>query len=122
MKDESKIKDWRSTGRRKGRRSLYNSHIEYRCKKCTFTTKLPPKDAPPWFEEIWPEELRVLDSQLQVQHKTKDVTQNDEDDLEWLCPSCHKIEDLKTEVGVSLVEKKNWFDDSPPQPKPDSWF
>ena len=108
MKDDDKIKDWRSTGRRKARRALYASYIEYKCADCGKSTKEPPKDAPTWFEEIWPENNRVLDSQLQANHLTKDLTVNTDDMVEWLCPSCHKIKDSKTEKGESTITETYW--------------
>lgn len=108
-KNDDNIKDWRSTGRRRGRRVLYAAYEPYCCAKCKATVIEPPKDAPDWFDELWPEKPRILESQLQVQHKTKDLQDNTEEFLEWLCPSCHKLEDLQTDVGVSVVEKKSYF-------------
>jgi len=108
MKNEDNIVDWRSTGRRKARRELFTSYTEYKCSSCSKSTKEPPKDAPTWFEEIWPEENRTLLSQLQANHLTKDVTINTIDFLEWLCPSCHKIKDSKTEVGKTTVDESYW--------------
>lgn len=102
MKDETKIKDWRSTGRRIGRRVLFKSYIEYRCDNCHRTVIEPPKDAPSWFEEIWPEDNRELTSQLQVQHISKDPSNNSLEEIKWLCPSCHKLEDSTTDVGVAV--------------------
>jgi hypothetical protein len=112
-KNEDRIQDWRSTGRRKGRRTLYDSYREYRCEGyeghvCGKVPKTPPKDAPSWFDEIWPEDNRVLDSQLQVDHTTKDVTVNTEEFLEWACPSCHKIKDSKTAKGVATQVEEFW--------------
>ncbi len=116
MKNEDNIQDWRSTGRRKARSVLYKSFTEYKCVgyidragkliPCGKTSKEPPKDAPTWFEEIWPEENRVLDSQLQADHETKDMTQNSEEYVSWRCPSCHKKQDQKTEKGEATVIEK----------------
>lgn len=39
---------------------------------------------------------------LQVQHANKNVMDNDPANLEWLCASCHKVEDSQTGVGESL--------------------
>jgi len=102
VKDESKIIDWRSTGRRIGRRALYNARVEYKCDTCNKTTIEPPKDAPKFFDDIWPTEIRVLESQLQVQHISKDPSINDLAFIKWLCASCHKNEDLTTEKGVAV--------------------
>lgn len=110
-KDTSRIKDWRSTGRRIGRRVLYANYVEYECNDCHQTTLLPPKDAPKHFDEIWPEENRTLLSQLQVDHEDKDYTNNDFNNLVWRCPSCHKLHDMQTEKGVSTVETESWKPD-----------
>lgn len=117
MKDTSKIRDWRSTGRRIGRRTLYRSRRNYECETCGVTSSTPPKDAPSYFEEIWPIEekavkLQIISSQLQVQHLTKDVSENDESMLKWLCPSCHKLEDQSTGRGESLVSGPDFYGES----------
>lgn len=104
--DESKIKDWRSTGRRKLRRALYRAYVTYRCRRCKVTTKEPPSDAPPWFEEIWPKKDRVLDYPLQANHKSKNLTDNSEENGEWLCAPCHKYVDSQTEKGVSTIKRR----------------
>lgn len=108
-KDESKILDWRSTGRRKARRELYNSRNPFKCVDCGVTTKEPPKDAPSFFEEIWPEERRELDYSLQADHETKDYQVNDLEHLNWRCQPCHKLHDSQTSVGESTVENKFLF-------------
>lgn len=118
MKDEDKVKDWRSTGRRKGRRELFNAYVPYVCSgwtnintgqyfPCGKTVKEPPKDAPHWFDELWPEENRVL-TQLQVDHSDKNWENNELDNLNWRCPSCHKLMDSQTAVGVAQVQT-NWW-------------
>lgn len=104
--DETKIKDWRSTGRRKLRRALYRAYVTYRCFNCKVTTKEPPSDAPAWFDEIWPRVNRVLDYPLQANHKSKDLTENDEENGEWLCAPCHKEKDSKTGKGISTVQRR----------------
>ena len=98
-KDESKIKDWRSTGRRKARRELYNSYVPYACVECGLTTVEPPKDAPKHFSEIWPEFGRVLKSQLQADHESKDYTNNELDAINWRCVSHHRLADKQTGKG-----------------------
>lgn len=106
--DESKILDWRSTGRRKARRVLYRSYTVYKCNYpgCGLTSTEPPSDAPKHFEEIWPSENRVLDYPLQANHKTKDLTQNDESVLEWLCAPHHKLIDSQSAKGVSTMRRR----------------
>ena len=109
MRDEDKIKDWRSTGRRKARRSLFESFVDFCCVDCGKTTTEPPKDAPSWFEEIWPETNRVLTPMaLQADHESKDLTNNDEAHLNWRCASCHKLSDMKTEKGIATKEENYW--------------
>lgn len=105
MKDEDKILDWRSTGRRKLRRALYHARVDYKCIDCGVTSIEPPKDAPKWFDEIWPEENRVLDYQLQADHETKDLRINDVEYGNWRCNPCHKKHDRTTGVGESTVRK-----------------
>jgi hypothetical protein len=117
-RDESKILDWRSTGRRKARRSLYNAYVPYACVgylqddgtrfTCNKTTIQPPKDAPKWFEEIWPEELRVLEVQLEADHESKDYTNNELDYVNWKCKSCHRLDDSRTEKGVPQKTENYW--------------
>ena len=106
MRNDDNIKDWRSTGRRKARAELFRSYTPFQCADCGKTTKIPPQDAPTWFEEIWSSENRVLDSQLQADHETKDTSQNSIEDLAWRCPSCHKKKDMQTTKGVATKEVK----------------
>jgi DNA-directed RNA polymerase subunit RPC12/RpoP len=108
MRDESRIKDWRSTGRRKARRELYTAFVPYSCVDCGKTSKEPPKDAPHHFEEIWPEENRVLDSQLQADHESKDYTNNELDYINWRCVSCHQKLDRTTAKGVATKSMNYW--------------
>lgn len=103
------VDDWRSTGRRRARRTLYRARRPYSCESCGLTVTIPPKDAPTYFDEIWPEEDRVLNSQLQANHKTKELTDNSEESIEWLCPSCHKIKDSQTEKGISTEEVPDYY-------------
>jgi hypothetical protein len=110
-KDESRIKDWRSTGRRIGRRVLYENWVDYECVDCGVSPVIPPKDAPSHFEEIWPEGNRTTLSQLQVDHEDKDYTNNDFSNLNWRCPQCHKLHDMQTEKGVSTVKSTSWVPD-----------
>ena len=113
-KDENII-DWRSTGRRKARRALFNARVDFKCvgytdtsgkhHVCGKTTFASPKDAPSFFEEIWPSERRVLSPQaLQADHESKDLQNNDIEDLNWRCSSCHKLADSQTQKGESRVE------------------
>lgn len=105
-KNEDAIKDWRSTGRRRARRELFRNYVEYKCNVCSRTSLSPPKDAPKWFDELWPEERRELNYPLQANHMTKDYTQNDIDVIEWLCEPCHKVKDSQTDKGESTVQRE----------------
>ena len=107
-KDESRIKDWRSTGRRKARRELYAAFVEYKCVHCGKTTKEPPKDAPRHFEDIWPEENRVLDYQLQADHESKDYTNNELDYINWKCAPCHQKDDRAVKPGEAQKSINYW--------------
>jgi len=104
--------DPRSTGRRRARKELYESYMPFKCAgytkdgitvACGKTSVIPPKDAPSWFDEIWPEENRVLHHSLQADHESKDMEANDINSLNWRCASCHAIQDRQTEKGVSSV-------------------
>lgn len=117
-KDEDKILDWRSTGRRKARRALYYAYTPYACVgyllpdgsrfNCGKTTKEPPKDAPKWFDEIWPEENRVLDYPLEADHESKDFKNNEIEYLNFKCKSCHRLDDNKTDKGTPQVVVNLW--------------
>lgn len=107
-KDESKIIDWRSTGRRKARRALYAAFVPYKCVHCGKTSKEPPKDAPHHFEEIWPEENRVLDYQLQADHESKDYENNELDYINWKCQPCHKADDKQSAKGEPQSTVSYW--------------
>jgi len=107
------MKDVRSTGRRRARKTLFEAYVPFKCAgydspvghvDCGKTSMEPPKDAPSWFEEIWPEENRVLTSSLQADHVTKDLTINEVEFLEWRCVSCHKMQDKQTAVGESQID------------------
>jgi len=113
-KNDERIIDWRSTGRRKARRALFNAFEPFKCvgytkkgikHECGKTSREPPKDAPVWFEEIWPRENRVLDYSLQADHLTKDLTENDVAHLGWRCASCHRSSDAQTEIGESTIKR-----------------
>ena len=99
--------DWRSTGRRKARKALFEAYIPFACTDCGVTNMEPPKDAPTWFDEIWPEDNRSLRNDknsaygLQADHISKDYTNNEVENLVWRCPSDHKRADAKTEKGVA---------------------
>lgn len=114
-KDSERIKDWRSTGRRRGRNILYRAYVSYECIECGVTSNEPPKDAPSWFADIWPVEEKArqgqtIDSQLQVDHETKDLQDEFEDNLNWRCPTHHKLHDLLSERGESTKQTGGDYD------------
>lgn len=104
MVSNREMKDVRSTGRRRARKVLFESYTDYKCVDCGKTVIEPPKDAPNWFDELWPLENRVLTSQLQADHETKNLEDNDEAYVNWRCPSCHKLSDNKTDKGVATKD------------------
>lgn len=109
--------DVRSTGRRRARKELFEARIDFKCAgtiiggittPCDKTVITPPKDAPEWFEEIWPTEKRVLKNSLQADHESKDLEANDIRFLNWRCSSCHKLQDNETEKGEATVDVDLW--------------
>jgi hypothetical protein len=76
---------------------------------CNKTSQEPPKDAPSWFEEIWPEDNRVLDYQLEADHETKDWTNNELENINWKCKSCHRIDDSKSSKGEAQESAQFWL-------------
>lgn len=89
-----KPKDARSTGRRRGRAVLEKTKRPYKCGcknaahswhdgKCGFVPKAQSRS-----------------DTLDVNHKNKNILDNDPANLEWLCRKCHKNEDMQTKKGV----------------------
>jgi len=100
VKQRKRIIDMRSTGRKRGRATLFREWVPFVCNGwCERTSVKPPPDAPEWFEELWTEEKRELNYSLQVNHINKDISDNDPANLEWLCADCHKLKDSQTGVG-----------------------
>ena len=109
--------DVRSTGRRRARKELYEARVPFMCAgtkldgivtPCGKTVIIPPKDAPEWFDEIWPVGNRVLHNSLQADHESKDLEANDIQFLNWRCSSCHKLQDNETEKGTATVDTDLW--------------
>lgn len=87
-------KDPRSTGRKRGRAVLQRSSRPYEC-EC----KNPSHS---WHDgkcRHTPEKQSRSDT-LDVNHKNKNILDNDPANLEWLCRRCHKAEDSQTAKGV----------------------
>ena len=95
-KDDDKIKDWRSTGRKRARAVLIklwaSGDREYACESCGHVPT-----------QHWTESNRSGDF-LDSNHKNKDWKDNDPDNIEGLCRKCHYAKDRATEAGVSSVE------------------
>ena len=108
-KNDDRILDWRSTGRRRARKELFDNYIPFRCVGCGKTSKVPPKDAPKHFDDIWPNENRILEYSLQANHKTKNYQDNDVSLLEWVCQPCHKERDNVTGKGESTIDKVEYL-------------
>jgi hypothetical protein len=94
------VRDPRSTGRKRGRAALFKAERLYHCAFCgRAPARIPPQatrsQAPPG--GTW-EGMATL----QVNHINKNILDNDTYNLEWLCPSCHKIKDAVTLPGVSI--------------------
>jgi hypothetical protein len=98
MKDDERIKDARSTGRKRGRAILVQltkaGERNWKCAECG----LVPKRS---FEESIqnPDRREGLD----CNHKNKNILDNDPANLEWLCRICHYEKDRATTKGVSTV-------------------
>lgn len=99
-------KDARSTGRRRGRAALEKSGRPYEC-ECT-------EDSHGWHEgqcKKTPDKQSRSDT-LDVNHKNKNVLDNDPANLEWLCRRCHKAIDSQTAKGeMSDEAEENLYGD-----------
>jgi hypothetical protein len=91
--------DWRSTGRKRLRRALFDEEVPYECDVCGRSSIERPPDAPENFDDFWPDGKRVLEYSLQANHINKDVTDCDPANGQWLCALCHKYLDSQTGVG-----------------------
>lgn len=91
-KDDERIKDWRSTGRKRARAVLQklvdSGDREYCCAKCG-----------------WTPDIQSRSSSLDVNHINKDVTDVDPVNLEYLCRPHHYEADRATAKGISTVEE-----------------
>lgn len=95
MKDDERIRDKRSTGRKRGRAVLTKLTLagerSYCCNECGF---IPDKGVS--------ESSRT--GGLDCNHKNKNIMDCDPYNLEWLCRKCHYAKDRATAKGVSTVE------------------
>lgn len=120
-KSNARVKDARSTGRKRGRAVLEKEVREgirkYACEcvgECGNEHKIPCGYIPP----PPPEGLSVAEAGnwkrkhcLDVQHQNKNILDNDPANLSWKCRTCHKGEDSQTEKGVSLIEDEFGYGD-----------
>ena len=120
MKDNDAVRDPSSTGRKRGRKVLEQQGRPYWCRSTLeggFRTEIingkkagcgrSPSDPSA------PGGHYPGMGQLQVNHINKNVLDNDSVNLEWVCPSCHKVIDSQTEKGVSTKQGDEWGYDSP---------
>jgi hypothetical protein len=96
-KDDEKIIDRRSTGRKRGRAVLTlltkSGERDYVCADCGHIPNLPLESS-----------SRSGDF-LDCNHKNKNIMDCDPANLEWLCRPCHYKKDRATAKGVSTVEE-----------------
>lgn len=96
MKDDERVIDKRSTGRKRGRAVLIklweSGERDYCCEECG---KVP--------SQHWRESNRSGDF-LDCNHKNKNWMDNDPANLEGLCRKCHYAKDRATTKGVSTVD------------------
>ncbi len=96
MKDDERIRDRRSTGRKRGRAVLIklveSGERKYCCAECGHVPSTSYKES-----------SRKGDI-LDCNHKNKNWLDNDPSNLEWLCRSCHYEKDRATAKGVSATE------------------
>lgn len=104
--------DARSTGRKRGRAVLIKTRRPFYCEECS----RGPKD----FPDTYPTQLRdvelLADPEdrydsivLECNHINKNILDNDPANLQWLCKSCHKQADMKTEKGVSILGDEHGY-------------
>lgn len=95
--------DARSTGRKRGRKTLFNERRPYFCTDCGRGPTELPNDAPKDID-LAPLDKQVPGLEIQCDHENKDILDNDPSNLNWRCPSCHAIRDRKTAKGVALKD------------------
>lgn len=106
-------KDIRSTGRKRGRASLFKTRRRYSCTYCGVTCSIRPPDAPKNFEDFWPINefgISATKSALQCNHLNKNLLDVDPVNLEWACASCHKLIDQTTDKGISVKDDEFGYD------------
>lgn len=99
-------KDPRSTQRKRARQILFKSGRPYICEHCGKSPKTLPQGSPKNLE-LAPVGMRTV-KQLEANHKSKNIMDNDLANLQWLCSSCHKLADNKVQKGND-VEKAGFL-------------
>lgn len=96
MRDDEKIKDLRSTGRKRARAILIKAVKEglrdYKCIDCGHIPSTPME-----------EKTRSGDF-LDADHENKNWADNDLVNLNWRCRPCHYKKDRATDKGVSAID------------------
>jgi hypothetical protein len=96
VKDDERIKDARSTGRKRARATLIklveSGERVYQCESCGYVPSIS-----------YTESRRGGDI-LDANHKNKNWLDNDPANLEFLCRPCHYKKDRATDKGVSAVK------------------
>ncbi len=100
-RDDERIRDPRSTGRKRARRVLIklveSGERDYCCAVCGHIPTISYKES-----------SRKGDI-LDANHINKNWLDNDSANLEWLCRPCHYEKDRSTGKGVSSVEDEFGF-------------
>lgn len=95
-KDIERIKDLRSTGRKRARAILLKlveeGEREYKCVDCGYIPSIP-----------WTEKSRSGDI-LDADHENKNWADNDPSNINFRCRKCHYKKDRATDKGVSSVD------------------
>lgn len=112
---EREVKDARSTGRKRGRRTLEKQERPYWCRSTleggfkteTIRGQVAGCGRSPTDPNAPGGHYPGM-SQLQVNHINKNILDNDPANLEWVCPACHKLIDSQTEKGVSTKAGDEW--------------
>ena len=100
------VKDPRSTGRKRARRTLERTGRPYAC-ECVGNCRRV--DCGSNFTSdgkcgYRPQGEQSRSNTLDANHKNKNWLDNDPANLEWLCRPCHRAIDRQTEKGVENLE------------------
>lgn len=101
-KDIERIKDLRSTGRKRARALLIKlvqeGEREYKCIDCGHVPSTPM-------------DVKTRSGDfLDADHENKNWADNDPANVNWRCRPCHYKKDRATEKGVSSIENEFGYD------------